>query len=77
MDVFKISVPNGIEVGTFDNTTWKCSENMGYALFSLRTLIRSYLGQLGKKKKKKIIIGYDSAPRVLSAENDPHATSSP
>ncbi len=21
MDVFKISVPNGIEVGTFDNTT--------------------------------------------------------
>ncbi len=35
MDVFKISVPNGIEVGTFDNTNSRCSVMFGRRCVSL------------------------------------------
>ncbi len=50
MDVFKISVPNGIALGTFDNTS-----TVNAVIFKL--LLTSYLkSDLAKKKKTTIAL---------------------
>ncbi len=56
MDVFKISVPNGIEVGTFDNTNpapfsarasiWKSRIVIGIVTAQRSTLFAEHVDQL-------------------------------